>query len=308
MKKRMWKMQHKIRSKTTELIILEFLKKRISLSTKVQKHYSNLIKGYKGELRFDRILENRLSNCLILNDLLLEVNNTTFQIDSLIINQGKVFLYEIKNYEGDYYYQADKLFKRPQLEIINPLHQLSRSESLLKNLLLQLGSTPQIKSFVVFINPCFTLYQAPLDTPFIFPTQLQHHLQSFNNSAVKITEGDRRLANKLLSAHKTVSPYSLVPSYDYDSLRKGITCLRCNFFFITVKHSKCICDKCGYIEETSAAVLRAIKEYKILFPNNKITTNIIYDWCQIIPSRKTIRRILAKNFTAVGTGQWTYYT
>lgn len=308
MRKRMWRMQHKPRSKTIELKTLEFLERRISLPAKTQMHYNNLVKGYEGELRFDEMIGNLVSDHLILNDLLLEVNNTTFQIDSLIMIQENIYLYEIKNYQGDYYFQGDQLFKRPQFEIINPLYQLSRSESLLKNLLLQLGFNPQIKSFVVFINPCFTLYQAPLDKPFIFPTQLKHHLEFLNSTAAKTTERNKKLANKLLSAHKTVSPYSQVPFYDYDSLRKGIICFRCNSFFVTVKHSKCICDTCGYIEDTAAAVLRAIREFQFLFPNNKITTNKIYDWCQVIPSHRTIRRILAKNFTAFGTGQWTYYT
>lgn len=61
------------------------------------------------------------------------MNNTTFQIDSLIITHEKVYLYEIKNYEGDYFYQADKLYKKPRFEIINPLHQLSRSKALLRH-------------------------------------------------------------------------------------------------------------------------------------------------------------------------------
>lgn len=34
---------------------------------------------------------------------------------------------------------------------------------------------------------------------------------------------------------------------------------------------------------------------------------MIQDWCQVVESKKAIRRILATNFNRVGVNQWTYY-
>ncbi|WP_342728897.1 MULTISPECIES: nuclease-related domain-containing protein [Virgibacillus] len=137
---------------------------------------------------FDSLTEKLQCECLILNDLLLIVNNTTFQIDSLIILAGKIYFFEVKNYEGDYYYEYDKLFKKPNLEVINPYLQLSRSESLLRQLLLSLGFKLQIDASIVFINPKFTLYQAPLDKPIIFPTQVKQYMENLNIIPSKLTE------------------------------------------------------------------------------------------------------------------------
>ncbi|HLR68713.1 MAG TPA: NERD domain-containing protein, partial [Virgibacillus sp.] len=70
---------------------------------------------------------------------------------------------------------------------------------------------------------------------------------------------------------------------------------------------KCVCQKCGYAELMSRAVLRSIKEFKVLFPNEKITTNIIHDWCKVVKSKRRIRNVLRSNFDNVGVRQWTYY-
>ena len=43
-------------------------------------------------------------------------------------------MFEVKNYEGDYYYESDRLYMKPKSEINNPLIQLKRTESLLRQL------------------------------------------------------------------------------------------------------------------------------------------------------------------------------
>lgn len=128
---------YKTRTKPVELQQLSSLDTRMTLSSKDKQHLINLTKGYEGEVQFDSLTEKLTWDCFILNDLLLKVNNTLFQIDSLLISSRKIHLFEVKNFEEDYNYEADKFIKLPQYEITNPLHQLSRSESLLRQLLLK---------------------------------------------------------------------------------------------------------------------------------------------------------------------------
>ncbi|KKE80431.1 NERD domain-containing protein [Oceanobacillus caeni] len=297
----------KYRTKPIDLKILELLNPRMNLTNKDKQHYYNQKRGYEGEVMFDTLTEKLQCECFILNDLLLEINNTTFQIDSLLILQEAIYFYEVKNFEGDYYYDSDKIFKKPKTEIVNPLHQLSRSESLLRQLLLKLGYTLPIHASIVFINPTFTLYQAPLNQPIIFPTQIKNYLSHLNKTPSKLSKWHEKLADQLTSLHITDSPYKKVPSYNYNQLRKGITCFQCHSFSVSVEKRKCVCHNCSYKEPISNAVLRTIKEFQTLFPNEKITTNMIQDWCQVVESKKAIRRILATNFNRVGVNQWTYY-
>ncbi len=67
------------------------------------------------------------------------------------------------------------------------------------------------------------------------------------------------------------------------------------------------CKKCSYCEDITSAVLRTIVEFKLLFPESKMTTNIVHDWCKIIQSRKTIRKILSDNFQLNRKGKSSYY-
>ncbi|WP_176446534.1 nuclease-related domain-containing protein [Lentibacillus sp. CBA3610] len=300
-------MPYKPRTKPPELITLELLNCRMNFTSQEKRHYLSLKKGYEGEKQFDTLTEKLQCDCLILDDLLLEVNNTTFQIDSLIITHGNASFYEVKNYTGDYYYESDKLFKKPNLQVVNPLHQLSRSETLLRQLLLSSGFNLSIDSSVIFINPEFTLYQAPLDKPIIFPNQLNRYMNELNALPAKLTKNDVKLAEQLVSLNMSDSPFEQLPSYDYDQLRKGIICPNCRSFSINVVRRKCICQDCGYSELASNAILRSTKEFKILFPNEKITTNIIHNWCQVVPSKQRIRNVLLNNFTRSGAHRWSYF-
>ena len=91
----------KRRSVPDELMSMRFLNSRMEFTEKERFHYSNLEKGYEGEVKFDLLAESLEEERLIINDLLLEVNNSFFQIDALIISQGMIHLLDIKNYQGD---------------------------------------------------------------------------------------------------------------------------------------------------------------------------------------------------------------
>ncbi|WP_449538768.1 nuclease-related domain-containing protein [Ferdinandcohnia sp. Marseille-Q9671] len=297
----------KPRTKSDELIVFEILNTRTDFSSKDRQYFTNLKKGYEGELLFDSLTEKLQCECLILNDLLLEVNNTTFQIDTLILIDGKINFYEVKNFEGDYYYESNKLFKKPKHEVSNPILQLSRAESLLNQLLRSHGCQLPIDASVVFINPNFTLYQAPLNLQAILPTQINNYIKTQNKITSKLNEKHQKIANLLLSLHITKSPYNKIPRYTYEQLRKGITCELCQSFSILIEGRKYLCEECRHKELVSNAVLRAVNEYQILFPEQKISTNIIYDWCRVVPTKKWIRQILARNFKIVGVHQWAYF-
>lgn len=212
-------MAYKPRTKSIHLQILSYLFNRMNLSTNDKQYYLNLKKGYEGEIMFDSLTENLQCECLILNDLLLKMNNTIFQIDSLVISPEAVFLYEVKNYDGDYYYETDRIYKKSKAEIINPLTQLLRSESLLRQLLHNLRLNLPIDASVVFINPEFTLYQAPLSKPFIFPTQINQYLNKLNRISSKLNEKHRILADKLIELNIEESPYNQLPPYKYNHLQ-----------------------------------------------------------------------------------------
>ncbi len=304
----MWKMAFKERTESDELKLFRSLNNRMVLPSKEKKIYLYLEKGYKGEVIFDQLTERLDANkFLILNDLRMETNSTNFQIDTSIISQEIFFPCEVKNYEGDYYYKSDQFYAMNDTEIQNPLDQIKRSDTLLRQKLHKKRYPLPIKSNVFFVNPAFTLYQAPLEKPIIYPTQLTRFFEELNSKPSILNYNHYKLAEYLTKEHKTFSPYTRLPPYNYEHLKKGPSCVSCFSLSVIAAETKLICRACGCVEKVEDGILRCVRELQLLFPNKKITTNLVFEWCKVIESRKQLRRILKKHYKTIGTRHFTYY-
>ncbi|OLO42168.1 nuclease [Alkalihalophilus pseudofirmus] len=298
----------KKRSESHELMIMRYLNTRMKLNEKEKFRYLNLEKGYDGEVKFDKLTERLQEDRFILNDLILEVNNSYFQIDTLIISQGVIHLLDIKNHEGDCYLELDKLYSvKTGWEYKNPVNQLKRSETLFSQLLQSLKYTYLVKSSVIFINPEFTLYQAPMNQPIILPSQVTRFINDLNNTPSQLNARDKEFARKLISLHQPNNPFNGLPSYHYDLLQKGIYCNNCKSYLMSIKYHDFVCRSCGEHEKIRTSILRNVYEFQLLFPERRVTTKIIYEWCNTDLNEKTIRRVLKKNFTSIGNTRDTYY-
>ncbi|MGN7178844.1 nuclease [Paenibacillus sp. FSL R5-0490] len=297
----------KRRFPSDELWYMRYLNTRMELTEKEKQHWANLEKGYEGEVKFDLLTEKLTEVRVVIHDLLLEVNNSYFQIDTLIISERMIHLIEIKNFQGDWHLESDKLFAvTTGREYKNPVYQLKRSAALFRQLLQILKQTIPVEASVIFINPEFTLYQAPMDQPIILPTQINRFLKDLNHPPSKLNEGHRKLAQQLLSLHQTKNPYTILPDYHFDQLKKGMYCMDCHSL-LTPVHKNLVCKKCGGHEKIDQGILRNIKEFKHLFPERKLTTQGIHEWCNANINKRTFSRVLKKNFTARGSTSNTYY-
>jgi hypothetical protein len=300
-------MAFKSRTESRELLTLRSLNLRMDLSEKDAKKYYSVEKGFEGEKKFDEFLATIPGRWLTLNDLGLESDNNYFQVDTSLLFQGIIHLINVKNFEGDYYIDSNgQWFSGSDKLTKDPVEQLIRSENLFKQLLQELGFHFSVESYLVFINPEFHLYNAPRNLPAVFPTQLNRYKNKLFSISSNLNERHHKLAQKLVALHQTESPYTRYPEYHYEKLKKGIICVRGDSFIKNFEKHKLVCDKCGNVEAVESAVLRYIEEFALLFPEKKITVTTIQNWCQII-SKKTIRRILSKNFKEMGSSSATYY-
>lgn len=293
----------------TVLRVLESLELRMDLPSHDRLHYQNLKKGYLGELKFARLLEENLLNPRIVNyDLSLKTSNTEFQIDCLLIFNSEVYLLEIKNYEGDFCYHNDNWYiVDTKKEIRSPLMQLKRSELLLQEQLQKLGYKIPIKSHVIFINSAFTLYQAPVNPSIILPTQIERFFKKISNLSKAVNRHQTKLANQLTDLQLSKSKYKQIPEYDYDGLKKGFFCRQCSGMMSLSSNTNIQCSICERKEKTRAAVLHNVIEYNLLFPDKTITTSSIYDWCGEVASKKVIRKALQEYLQPAGNGRSTHY-
>jgi DNA-directed RNA polymerase subunit RPC12/RpoP len=146
-----------------------------------------------------------------------------------------------------------------------------------------------------------------MNSPIVLPTQLNRLVNNLNMTPSKLNENHTRLANKLLSLHIEESPFKRNFSYNYEELRKGLICATCHSIITEINTKRITCVKCGSEEDVKSAVVRSVEEIKLLFPDMKITTNIVFDWCKIIYSKRAVREILNQNFTLVGHGHSSHF-
>ncbi|XJZ26774.1 nuclease-related domain-containing protein [Bacillota bacterium Lsc_1132] len=233
-------MKTKPREKSLELRTLECLRTRMKLSTEEEQHYMNLEKGYEGEVFFDKMVEKYSKDWLILKDLLFEINHTMFQVDSLVIFHDLIYVFDVKNYDGDFFIEGGKWYSANKKEVTNPLHQLQRCERLFLRLLQENSCYLPIKPYVSFVNPEFYLYQAPLNQPFIFLPQLQRFLSKLRLKPVKLQKSHFNLAERLISLNIKNYPNMKLPLYTYEQLEKGITCAHCHKFVVALNEKMVI--------------------------------------------------------------------
>ncbi|MEH7224092.1 NERD domain-containing protein [Bacillus sp. JJ1566] len=299
----------KARTESDELLTLRFLNIRTELTSKEKYYYQNLERGYEGELRFDSMIQDLGEERYVINDLWLEMNNSFFQIDSTVISQGAINLLDIKNFQGDCYLDSDNLYSvSTGREYKNPINQLNRCASLFRQLLQSLNLNYLVDASIIFIHPEFTLYQAPLDKPFILPTQLNRFLRDLNKGSSQLNDGHRKLAQTLLELHQTKNPFAKLPAYTYDQIKPGTYCKNCKSFQVSIRHHHLFCNSCGEQEKIDQAIMRNVKEFSLLFPDQKITTQAIFDWCKLDLCKRTYSRVLKKNYNSIGTTRNTYYS
>jgi DNA-directed RNA polymerase subunit M/transcription elongation factor TFIIS len=298
----------KKRTEPVQLLNLRYLNIRGNLTEKERHYYTSLEKGYEGEVLFDERIQGFSDSWLFLNDVMLEHQNNYFQMDSLGFFQEDLYLFEVKNYEGDFVVEGDKWKSTLGKDIKNPLHQLQRCETFLRRFLQDQGFTVTIKPYLIFINPSFTLYQAPLNPSLIFPTQLNNFLSGLNRAGGRLGSRQRQISNVLKAAHVDKYPGQTVPSYEYRNLKKGFVCSRCgSWMHVSSKQRGLVCTTCGRSEELDMAVMRSVAEFQLLFPEKKVNTVEIWEWCGNMPSKKTIQRILTRNFQRIGHNKAAYY-
>lgn len=299
----------KTREKSDLLRGMTYLDKRINLHDTDKRYLSNLDKGFNGEIRFDQFLNKFLTNeAIVLNDLLLVSKGTTFQIDSLIISSETIYVYEVKNFSGNYVMESGELMTTTGMDINNPLIQLNRISSFIKSLIKEWGFKYRVESNVVFVNDRFTLYQSRVEDPIIVFTQIRDHLTEVNHKSRYLTRDHHYLARKLIQTHKNGVPHQKqLPYYEYKDFKKGLSCSECGSFDLLVTQRSSYCKSCFKQHSIKEIVLENIEEYTFLFPDQKITTSTINEWCGAVVNIDKIRKILKENFAISGTTNGTYY-
>ena len=298
----------KRREKSKLQIGLNYLDKRTRLNSKDKQYLINMEKEFEGEERFDALVKTYLTgDILVLNDLMLESNGSAFQVDALVITAEAIYVYEVKNDKGNFQMSSGQLTYTSGKEVANSLIQLKRSKAMFRQLLNEFGCTLKVEANVVFVNEAFTLYDAEPTDPIIFPTQIRDHFEELNGKSRSLTKQHHYVADKLIDAHKGDHAFrKRMPAYTLEEFKTGVSC-SCGSFDLIITQQSCYCKACYKRMTIEELVTESVRELKFLFPEQKLTTSVVNEWCGNAVYHRKIRSILQDNFKATGTNRGIYY-
>ena len=299
-------------SKSLLLQKLESANKRIPLTTSQSSQYIRESAGYEGELFLSKHLNESLEvDHIALYDLHLEDNQKEFQIDCLLILQDEIYVIEVKHYRGEY-----EVVRNDWRNIHNgylietPLVQLNRAKRLLENLLKKMQVNLKVNEVLILTSPEFYLFKSDVNTNIITRIQLGRFVNQLNSRRLHLNDWHVNLSLKLHDRHINESKYQEKLEFDFDSMRKGVKCEECEGWlekYETYSRKYLYCNSCNNRYLGSEIIFKSINEYRLLFPERKITVSAIHQWTGESLSRFIIRKILNKHFIPVGSTKSKYY-
>ncbi|WP_146924772.1 hypothetical protein [Alkalibacterium kapii] len=177
----------------------------------------------------------------------------------------------------------------------------------MRQLVKEWGGSYRIEANVLFINDSFTLYNASLEDPIIFSTQIKENIIQLNAKCKRLTKHCHYLADKLIDRHKEESLFQKqLPLYNVEDLKAGASC-SCGSFELIITQRSCYCKVCYKQITIEELIFDNTKEFSYLFPQHKVTTAAIDDWCGNKLSHRKIRNVLQKHLVASGKNSGTYY-
>lgn len=296
-------------SPTKKLLIYDALFSRKKLTPQENHRYDQLLKGFKGEKKLEKLFhKGNNEKITALFSCLYEHNSQEFQIDCTLITSDIIYLLEVKNYSGNYSMRNNSIYYLPtNQEINNPINQLTRTEILFKNMLSEMKINMQVRSFIVFVNRNFVLYNVSEEMPIILPPQIERFFQKTNENAYAPTDQTTRIAERLLHRNKQESTYERRPKYEISECRRGLFCMYCHTVLNRAGRQTFGCGRCNKKYNVEEVVLYAVAQYHLLFPEKKIRVEKLLDWCGDEISDGYMRRILTKHLRNMPKSRYSYY-
>lgn len=265
----------------------------------LEELYTIWKQGYIGEKEFSEILNEQKSETW-LHDLQFK-NYNQVQLDFIVVTDEAIIQFEIKNYTGDYYYENGKLFRSTGYVAKDLIHQFEVSDETLKRIVKKYKIDRKVISYIVFINPTFTLYGDLRSRINILLYSELHKLKDMFGANFKYDE-NVWICKKLKSLHQPfITSYLYFEKVEFSKVIGGLKCISCNKIiepseiFNVRKYVKC--KKCVTISSRYSIVLQSLKELYLL-KGEPFSINKAEKWTGV--SNSAIKRILYKKFKRIG--------
>lgn len=267
----------------------------------------NLRKGFEGECLYDEIFNTiGHENLYVLRDLYLNINQSVTQYDSIIVMNNRVVVNEVKNLSGDYRYEDNSWYKNKKQMENDPFIQLSRAKSRLINLRQKNFLDFEVNGNIIFPNDDFRFVSdnENVQSQAVMRSEMKNYFRTFKqeetgNNAKKIVQ---------LIKSTIVENNNLPELVDITQLKRGLYCRSCISYNLLKGKFQFKCSECGSIESYETHLLRAMFDYKYLFPNQCMTRQSLLHLINYQINKNTVFYALKKHCHIFKKGNNTSYT
>lgn len=265
---------------------------RIELDDYDRTQYYRLEQGYLGELMF----YDYMKHCggAKLWNIRLDSNGES-QYDFLVIHNGHLIHFDVKNFSGYYTYSGQNFISEHGYVIKDPLSQLSRAHMKLIQFCSKHQLHYKLSSYLIFINENFQVTGFNGHNQILFHRDLPQLVSSLTHPP---NESDIKTMEYIARHHKHHSRYERIKYYPFNELRTGIKCPECRVFLRNFhdKERRLICG-CGRKISKSEAVHIAFDCISLL-KNDAVKTSEIAAFTGI--GHTTIKNIMRKHYQSQG--------
>lgn len=208
--------------------------------------------GFKGEKQTDSILESIPApplHHILPNFQTRSKYGSYYQMDTLILTNRYVLLFEIKNIRGILEFRQNpdhmiRTYEGIEEKMNCPIHQLNRNHHALSKLLHTHYPQLPIYSAIVFTNSNTRITSYPHKTQILYKNQIEYHLSKLNQSQEKYDKKQfQQLVRTLRALDRNFVPTSLVARYSIDQsiLKRGVFCKECHSKMLPLDtHFRCV--------------------------------------------------------------------
>ncbi|TDM42827.1 NERD domain-containing protein [Macrococcoides canis] len=247
--------------------------------------------GYIGEVIADELIHAHFGNdpCIYLTDLNYIINYTQVQIDSILIIENTLYIFEVKyfnfdlTYDGELYYLANG-------EVLHSLNnQLEKIKKLMRSVF-------EYKVDDIIVKPFFTNKDQKIYSKHANHYLTMHNYKAFFNSIEKPKFYNQAVAAELIQMRKP-NDFDKPLEIRYHEVEKGTYCPDCFHKLEKSSERKYQCTQCDKIFTSRMIIEESFTDLPILFPNIVITTPLLYDWFGGQMSDRNLRRYLKMHKT-----------
>ena len=217
---------------------LQILSRRTILGETEEKERGKLTRGYRGELEFDKLLDEAVRDLDVyhLKDYRFKIDAgseslkvasglSEIQIDNVLVSGDRIYTFEVKNFNFDLVYGAKSWFFTSGQEYKDLSMQVNRQRTSLDFLIRDGGFKNEVTPHLVFVNPRQTIYNMPNLENLIIPSNTHRRL---NGICVSNHYDHSGLVDYLDSRRLAKSMYDLPANVSFGELRSGVFCYQCD--------------------------------------------------------------------------------